>query len=115
VSGKYGEVRFVVGDTKIIEAVVNGKKYRIETNDVEYAINSFRRFIGSIGALLTPDLFEVEITKRGKVVIHLSKIFEIESRNCIIPFKTILPSGIELDIYIPATGIVKRHFIYVSK
>jgi len=112
VTGKYGWVTITATNSIAkVEASIKGKSYRLETNDTEYAFNLFSRFVGSIGADLVPEVAEIEITKNGKVVIHLGSIFD----NHIVLFRTILPSGVEEETYVPVVGVIKRRFIRLSQ
>jgi len=112
VVGKRGWAKITVTNfTAKVEASVEGKSYHLETNDVEYAFRLFSRFVGAIGAELTPDIAEIEFTRNNKAVIHLGVVFN----DHILLFRTILPSGVELDEYHPATGVVKRRFIRLSQ
>jgi len=116
VTGKYGFTYIRIEDNKAkVEAVVRGKNYRIETDDVEYAIQQFSHLIGMVGADLEPNMLLVEVTKNGKVVAHFCRTFQYNGRERVVPFKTVTPHGTEEDTYIATKGVVKRYFIRLSQ
>jgi len=116
VSGKYGTVELKTeAERYIVRARINKirkSEYHIETNDREFALNAFAKFVGKVGADLTPDVIIIEITRNRKMVIHFAKTFQYgDGYEHIVPFSTITPGGSVEDVYIPVNGVVKMQFI----
>jgi len=118
ISGRYGEVEIKFVERKyIVKARIRNYNYYVETDDREYAIGTFTRLAGKVGAIIErPELIKVEITKRRKIIAHIGKWLRLgDGVNHAIFVSTITPYGREEDTYIPANGVVRSFVIDLTK
>jgi len=117
VCGKYGfaEIKFVER-RYIVRAKIRESEYYIESNDKEFAIHLFAKFAGKVGAVITPEIIKVEVTKNGKVVAHLGKWLRLDDGvDYALFMNTITPHGREEDVYLPASGVIRSFVIDLLK